>query len=136
MYTNYTHKSDHNTITPMKEQLMSSKNVRTGVTRAGWNAKHADWFAIHYGSTAAIIGAVCQSWWVFLAALILLQILISTRLGRAVVFTIMTIPWTAIGMLLGGIVGDWPGAIVIGLLTFGVVQMMLDSGRMYFEDLH
>jgi hypothetical protein len=114
---------------------MGIQNVRRGVTRAGWNKQHADWYSLHYTLLCIVLGLISASWWAFLAALVLVAAIELTNLGGKVMLWIYCLPWIlifgAIGMALGGI----PAACVFAIMAGGIVYIMLESGREYFHDL-
>lgn len=114
---------------------MMDRQVRRGVTQAGWNAQHSTWYALHYVGLSALIGVVCQSWWAFLIALFVIGGIVQFLIGRYLMFVIFSLPWCGLAVLVGYSLGGWAGASVITLLACGVVWMKLESGRQYFEDL-
>lgn len=114
---------------------MSSRDVRRGITRAGWNREHSGWYSIHFFLICVVIGLVTASWWAFLAALLVLGMLESTKLGGVVMLWVYTLPWVAFSGAIGAVIGGFPAACVFAILGGGMVYVTLESGREYFRDL-
>lgn len=114
---------------------MSSRATRQGVIQAGWNTQHSSWFAWHVVITAALVGLLFQSWWVFLLALVLIFGLLELRIGRMLVLGVFTIPWLGLAMLVGYVLGEQPGMWVLGFLGSGAAYVGFKAGDQYFKDL-
>lgn len=114
---------------------MDSQNVRRGVTRAGWNKQHADWYSLHYTLLCIVIGLLSASWWAFLAAMVFVAAIELTTLGGRVMLWVYCLPWIVIFGAVGMAVGSIPGACVFAIFAGGIAYITLESGREYFHDL-
>jgi len=114
---------------------MRSRNVRRGVTRAGWNKQHADWYSLHYTLLCIVIGLLSASWWAFLAALVVVAAIELTNLGGRMMLWLYCLPWAVIFGAVGMAVGNVPGACVFAIMAGCIVYVTLERGREYYHDL-
>lgn len=114
---------------------MRSRNVRRGVTRAGWNKQHADWYSLHYTLLCIVIGLLSASWWAFLAALVVVAAIELTNLGGRMMLWLYCLPWAVIFGAVGMAVGNVPGACVFAIIASCIVYVTLERGREYYHDL-
>jgi hypothetical protein len=114
---------------------MSSCDVRRGVTRAGWNKSHSDWYSVHFVMLCVLIGVLFTSWWVFLVALFIVSALEATSIGGRLMLWVYMIPWAVILGAIGAAIGGIPAACVFAIIGGGIVYVTLESGRQYLHDL-
>ena len=112
-----------------------SRSVRRGVTRAGWNARHANWFINHMLGLAALTGFLFQSWLVFFIGLFVISLMVQHHMGRALILPLMCCPWIALSSAVGFSLAEVPGGIVLAFLGGGAAFVALQAGCEYFNDL-